>query len=186
MLGQYTQSLIPERRVADQRYRLADAAYKVVGVGSVGTLCGVALMVSGDGETLQLQFKEAEASVLESGQAGPSPYANHGERVVRGQRLLQAACDILLGFGTGPTRQGTSMSASCATPRSSRCSRSVGAQFPPLCRDLRRGAGARPCPLGRRRRACRPISAKALLSTRRSARSPTSMPSRPNRTTRPC
>lgn len=102
LLRQYTQSLIPERRVLIERYRLADAAYKVVGVGSVGTLCGVALMVSGDGETLQLQFKEADASVLEEAARRPSPYANHGERVVRGQRLLQAASDILLGFGVGP------------------------------------------------------------------------------------
>lgn len=102
LLRQYTQSLIPERRVLIERYRLADAAYKVVGVGSVGTLCGVALMVSGNGETLQLQFKEADASVLEEAAKRPSPYANHGERVVRGQRLLQAASDILLGFGVGP------------------------------------------------------------------------------------
>jgi uncharacterized protein (DUF2252 family) len=101
MLDQYKQSLIPERRILIERYRLADAAYKVVGVGSVGTLCGVLLMVSGDGETLRLQFKEANPSVLEPF-GRPSPYANHGERVVRGQRLLQAASDILLGFGVGP------------------------------------------------------------------------------------
>jgi uncharacterized protein (DUF2252 family) len=102
MLDQYRQSMIPERRALIERYRLADAAIKVVGVGSVGTLCGVALMVSGNGETLQLQFKEADASVLEAFNA-PSAYANHGERVVRGQRLLQAASDILLGFGVGPS-----------------------------------------------------------------------------------
>lgn len=102
MLDDYLASLIPERRTLMERYRLADAAYKVVGVGSVGTLCGVLLMVSGDGEALYLQFKEATRSVLEA-YAGPSPYAHHGERVVRGQRLLQAASDILLGFATGPT-----------------------------------------------------------------------------------
>jgi len=102
MLADYAASLIPERRTLFQRYRLADAAYKVVGVGSVGTLCGVLLMVSGDGESLYLQFKEATASVLEA-YAWPSPYAHHGERVVRGQRLLQAASDILLGFATGPS-----------------------------------------------------------------------------------
>jgi len=101
MLAQYQQSLIPERRALIERYRFADCALKVVGVGSVGTLCGVALMVSGNSETLQLQFKEADASVLEAFN-GRSPYANHGERVVRGQRLLQAASDILLGFGVGP------------------------------------------------------------------------------------
>jgi len=102
MLADYTSSLIPERRTLLRRYRLADAAYKVVGVGSVGTLCGVMLMVSGDGEALYLQFKEALQSALEP-YAWPSPYAHHGERVVRGQRLLQAASDILLGFATGPT-----------------------------------------------------------------------------------
>lgn len=102
MLADYSQSLVPERRTLLQRYRLADAAYKVVGVGSVGTLCGVVLMVSGDGEALYLQFKEATRSVLEAW-AWPSSYAHHGERVVRGQRLLQAASDILLGFATGPT-----------------------------------------------------------------------------------
>jgi uncharacterized protein (DUF2252 family) len=98
----YATSLTPERRTLLQRYRLADAAYKVVGVGAVGTLCGVLLMVSGDGEALYLQFKEATRSVLEA-YAGPSPYDHHGKRVVRGQRLLQAASDMLLGFGTGPT-----------------------------------------------------------------------------------
>lgn len=102
MLDGYRESLLPERRTLLARYRLADAAYKVVGVGSVGTLCGVLLMISGNGETLTLQFKEATRSVLED-HAGPSPYAHHGERVVRGQRLLQAASDILLGFTIGPT-----------------------------------------------------------------------------------
>jgi uncharacterized protein (DUF2252 family) len=102
MLADYAASLMPERRPLLERYRLADAAYKVVGVGSVGTLCGVMLMISGDGEALYLQFKEAVQSVLEP-YAWPSPCAHHGERVVRGQRLLQAAGDILLGFATGPT-----------------------------------------------------------------------------------
>ncbi len=101
MLADYLASLVPERRTLVERYRLADGAYKVVGVGSVGTLCGVLLMVSGSGEVLNLQFKEAARSVLEA-HAGASPYAHHGERVVRGQRLLQAASDILLGFAEGP------------------------------------------------------------------------------------
>ena len=102
MLADYAATLIPERRTLFQRYRLADAAYKVVGVGSVGTLCGVLLMMSGDGEALYLQFKEATRSTLEPF-AWPSPYPHHGERVVRGQRLLQAASDIFLGYATGPT-----------------------------------------------------------------------------------
>jgi uncharacterized protein (DUF2252 family) len=98
-LKDYPQSLTPSRRVLLQRYRLADAAYKVVGVGSVGTRCGILLMVSGDGETFYLQFKEATHSVLEP-YTGASPYTNCGERVVRGQRLLQGASDMLLGFGS--------------------------------------------------------------------------------------
>src|SRR5258707_9400265 len=78
MMKDYAQSLIPERRTLLQRYRLVDAAYKVVGVGSVGTRCGALLMVSGNGETFYLQFKEAMRSVLEP-YAGKSPYAHHGE-----------------------------------------------------------------------------------------------------------
>ncbi len=102
MLDDYRTSLIPERRTLVERYRLADTAYKVVGWVRSGRFAGVLLMVSGDGEALYLQFKEATRSVLEA-YAGPSPYSHHGERVVRGQRLLQAASDILLGFATGPT-----------------------------------------------------------------------------------
>ncbi len=101
MLAEYATTLTPERRLLLQRYHLADAAYKVVGVGAVGTMCGVVLMISGDGEALYLQFKEATQSVLEP-YAGPSPYAHHGERVVRGQRLIQGAGDILLGYAKGP------------------------------------------------------------------------------------
>jgi uncharacterized protein (DUF2252 family) len=100
-LPQYLRSLTPERQTLLHRYRLADAAYKVVGVGSVGTLCGIMLMISGNGEAMYLQFKEANRSVFEA-HAGQSPYKHHGERVVRGQRLLQAASDMLLGFATGP------------------------------------------------------------------------------------
>ncbi len=102
MLSDYAQTLPPERQLLLLRYRLADAAYKVVGVGAVGTMCGVLLMISGDGEALYLQFKEATQSVLEPF-AGASPYAHHAERVVRGQRLIQAAGDILLGYAKGPT-----------------------------------------------------------------------------------
>ena len=101
MIPGYASSLTPERRTLLARYRLADTAYKVVGVGAVGTLCGIMLMVSGNGEALYLQFKEATASVLEA-YAGPSAYSHPGESVLRGQRLLQAAGDILLGFTTGP------------------------------------------------------------------------------------
>jgi uncharacterized protein (DUF2252 family) len=100
MLAEYAASLPPERRLLFDRYRLADVAMKVVGVGSVGTYCGIALMVSGKGDPLFLQYKEARPSVLEP-YCGRLPFAHAGERVVFGQRLLQAGADIFLGWTTG-------------------------------------------------------------------------------------
>ena len=79
-----------------RHYRLADTAFKVVGVGSVGTFCALGLFVSSDGEPLLLQAKEAQASVLEVG-LSPSVFAHQGERVVAGQRVMQAEPDIFLG-----------------------------------------------------------------------------------------
>lgn len=102
MYAGYLNSLYLAPRVLLERFRLVDVAYKVVGVGSVGTMCGVMLLLSGSGEALYLQFKEAARSVLEA-HAGASPFRHSGERVVRGQRLLQAASDSLLGYGDGPT-----------------------------------------------------------------------------------
>jgi len=91
-------SLPDERALLLSRYRLVDAARKVVGVGSVGTRCWVLLFLGrDDDDPLFLQVKEAQASVLES-VAGPSVYPNHGQRVVQGQRLVQAASDIWLGW----------------------------------------------------------------------------------------
>lgn len=83
------------------RYRTVDVAIKVVGIGSVGTLCMVALMMSVTGDPLFLQVKEANASVLEP-YAGKSAYPHHGVRVVQGQRLMQPASDLFLGWATGP------------------------------------------------------------------------------------
>ena len=74
-----------------------DIARKVVGVGSVGTRCAVILLMAGENDPLFLQFKEALPSVLEP-YAGKSCYANHGQRVVTGQRMLQAASDVFLGW----------------------------------------------------------------------------------------
>jgi hypothetical protein len=97
----YRESLPADRRVLLDRYHMVDIAYKVVGIGSVGTHCLVALMMSVTGHPLFLQIKEANASVLEP-YAGKSAYANHGQRVVQGQRLTQPASDLFLGWGTGP------------------------------------------------------------------------------------
>jgi len=85
------------------RYRLVDAASKVVGVGSVGLSCGVALFMSVNDDPLFLQFKEARQSVLEP-YAGTSPFAHHGERVVVGQRIMQATSDIFLGWMSDASR----------------------------------------------------------------------------------
>jgi len=93
----YRQSLPEHVRVLFDRYRLCDVAVKVVGVGSVGTTCGIGLWVAGDDDPLFLQIKEARASVLEA-YAGKSLHKNHGQRVVTGQRLMQSASDIFLGW----------------------------------------------------------------------------------------
>jgi len=101
MVREYLASLPDERRMMIFRYRSVDIAQKVVGVGSVGTRCAIVLALGGaeGDDPLFMQIKEASASVLEP-YAGASPYANHGERVVIGQRLMQAASDVLLGWTT--------------------------------------------------------------------------------------
>jgi len=98
LLRSYRQTLEYDRRVLLEEFYLTDIARKVVGVGSVGTRAWIALMLGRDGQDpLFLQLKEAEASVLEEF-LGPSEFANHGERVVTGQRLMQASSDIFLGW----------------------------------------------------------------------------------------
>ena len=94
----YLASLDADRRVLLDRYELVDAALKVVGVGSVGTRCFIVLLAGkADLDPLFLQIKEARASVL-APHVGPSRYANHGRRVVVGQRIMQAASDTFLGW----------------------------------------------------------------------------------------
>jgi uncharacterized protein (DUF2252 family) len=81
------------------RFTVMDVAYKVVGVGSVGTRCGIILLISGKGDPLFLQFKEARQSVLEP-YCGAGPWDHAGKRVVIGQRAIQAAGDMFLGWAT--------------------------------------------------------------------------------------
>ncbi|MFF4650693.1 DUF2252 domain-containing protein [Streptomyces sp. NPDC001380] len=94
----YGRTLQSDRRQLLEQYRIADMARKVVGVGSVGTRCWIVLLLGrDDGDPLLLQAKEADRSVL-APYAGESAYPNQGERVVSGQRLMQAASDIFLGW----------------------------------------------------------------------------------------
>ena len=102
-LAAYRETLIPARRLLLDRFELVDYAVKVVGVGSVGTFCGILLLMSGNGDPLFLQFKQARQSVLEP-YCGASPFGHAGHRVVTGQRLMQAASDIFLGWTTGTGR----------------------------------------------------------------------------------
>ncbi len=97
-LEQYAESLDQDRRYLFESYRFVDMARKVVGVGSVGTRAWVLLFASRGGQDpLVLQMKEAQPSVLEP-YLGRSEFENHGQRVVRGQRLSQAAIDLFLGW----------------------------------------------------------------------------------------
>ena len=96
----YRISMLDSVRVLFDRYYLEDWAIKVVGIGSVGTHCMIGLFSSPEGHPLLLQFKEARPSVL-APYAGKSIYENQGERVVVGQRLMQSASDIFLGWARG-------------------------------------------------------------------------------------
>jgi uncharacterized protein (DUF2252 family) len=94
-------SLRDDHRALFQRFRFIDAAMKVVGVGSVGTRCLITLMLGDQNDPLLLQIKEARKSVLESYVDTP-PWRHQGERVVAGQRLMQAVSDVFLGWARGP------------------------------------------------------------------------------------
>jgi uncharacterized protein (DUF2252 family) len=96
----YRDTLPDDRRTLLDQYEIVDVAIKVVGIGSVGRRCWVALMMSSTNDPLFLQVKEAGRSVLEPF-AGRSKYAHHGQRVVMGQRLMQPASDLFLGWLNG-------------------------------------------------------------------------------------
>ena len=94
----YRRSLQRDRRHLLEQFQMVDLARKVVGVGSVGTRCFILLLLGLDnGDPLFLQIKEAQESVLEP-MLGKTEFSNHGQRVVEGQRLMQAVSDIFLGW----------------------------------------------------------------------------------------
>jgi uncharacterized protein (DUF2252 family) len=99
LMSRYRETLADDRRELFDRYTLVDMAIKVVGVGSVGRRCWIALLMSPGNAPLFLQFKEAVDSVLEPF-AGRSTYPHHGQRVVVGQRMMQPASDMFLGWVT--------------------------------------------------------------------------------------
>ncbi len=100
VIAAYRETLPEQTPTLFDRFHFFDLAFKVVGVGSVGTYCGIALFMAADDDPLFLQIKEARASVLEP-YAGKSLHANHGQRVVVGQRLMQSASDVFLGWTRG-------------------------------------------------------------------------------------
>ena len=98
--SRYRESLSSSYQDLLDRFKIRDAAVKVVGIGSVGTMCVVMLLMAEEGDPLFLQIKEARSSVLEP-YAGASIFKNHGQRVVHGYRIMQPASDIFLGWGKG-------------------------------------------------------------------------------------
>jgi uncharacterized protein (DUF2252 family) len=107
LLREYSSTLQSDRRELLAQYRFVEMARRVVGVGSVGTRCWIILLLGNDDrDPLLLQAKEAEESVLAPHTGIPCPYPNFGERVVAGQRLMQAASDIFLGWQRVPDVDG--------------------------------------------------------------------------------
>ncbi|HME57877.1 MAG TPA: DUF2252 family protein [Terracidiphilus sp.] len=96
----YRETMQEDRRLLLDRFKLMDMAIKVVGVGSVGTFCGIMLLMASEHDPLFLQFKQARPSVLEA-YGGKSLHSNHGQRVVHGCRMMQSASDLFLGWTEG-------------------------------------------------------------------------------------
>ncbi|NUS43707.1 MAG: DUF2252 domain-containing protein [Mycobacteriaceae bacterium] len=137
VFADYRRTLPEERRVLLDRYDLVDTAFKVVGVGSVGTRCFIALLIGRTtGDPLFLQMKEAEQSVL-APYARPSRFRHQGHRVVFGQRLTQAASDIFLGWASDPG----SHHFYCRQLRDMKGSAEIADMTRPILRDYARLCG---------------------------------------------
>jgi uncharacterized protein (DUF2252 family) len=142
VLAAYRESLAPDRRHLAASYRYVHAARKVAGVGSVGTRGWIVLLLGKDAnDPLFLQAKEAQASVLDP-HVGARPHRNHGRRVVEGQRLMQAASDVFLGWVTA---EGLDQRERCFYVRQLWDGKGIGGR----CRDVAEGAGDLRLPLRR-------------------------------------
>jgi len=130
LVAGYRRTLETDRRYLLEQYEFCDMAHKVVGVGSVGTRCWIVLMLGRDtGDPLFLQVKEAQDSVL-CRYVGSSKYSNQGQRVVAGQRLMQAASDIFLGWQRVPTEDNGHRDFYVRQLRDWKFSLDVGAMIP--------------------------------------------------------
>ncbi len=98
--ARYRETMQEDRRLLLDRYKVMDVAIKVVGVGSVGTFCGILLLMASEHDPLFLQFKQARPSVLQA-YAGKSLHSNDGQRIVHGCRMMQSASDLFLGWTEG-------------------------------------------------------------------------------------
>ena len=142
VIRSYRRTLAGDRRRLLERYRYVHAARKVVGVGSVGTRAYIMLLLGrDDSDPLFLQFKEAEASVLEPF-VGKSEFANHGQRVVEGQRLTQAASDIMLGWIRTPGVDGVERDFYIRQLWDAKGSAQVELMEPTIMREYARFCGA--------------------------------------------
>ena len=187
LLRRYRGTLQSDRRHLLEEFRLAHAARKVVGVGSVGTSAWIVLMFGrDDADPLFLQAKEAQASVLEEF-VGPSRHVSNGERVVHGQHLMAAASDIFLGWITLEGLDGVYprlLPAPTQGLERLRCGRGDGARDDGVLRP-RSAARPWPAPTPAPATASRspPTSVGATPSTRHSPSSPRPTPTRTNATT---
>ena len=188
VIRSYRRTLAGDRRKLLERFRYVHAARKVVGVGSVGTRAWICLMLGRDDEDpLFLQFKEAQPSVLEPF-LGRSEFANSGQRVVEGQRLTQAASDIMLGWIKVDAPDGVKRDFYVRQLWDAKMSALVEFMEPRAMVAYARACGtrARPRPRARRRRRSRSraTSATATPSTARSPGSRRPTPTRTSATTR--
>ena len=182
----YRRTLQGDRKHLLERFRYVHAARKVVGVGSVGTRAWIILMLGRDNDDpLFLQLKEAQPSVLEPF-LGKSQYANHGQRVVEGQRLMQAASDIMLGWHRVNGLDGVKRDFYFRQLWDNKGSAIIEGMKPRSSPRTPRSA-ARRSPAGMRAPATRsrsaPTSDQATPWTRRSPTSPSSTPTRTSSTT---